>query len=57
VLLAMGYSLARARGSIRFSLGIHNTEEEVDFVLKHLPEIIAKLRGHLTVKKGAEVES
>jgi cysteine desulfurase len=30
VLLAMGCSTARARGSIRFSLGIYNTEAEVD---------------------------
>ena len=46
VLLAMGCSLARARGSVRFSLGIYNTEAEVDFLLKRLPEIIAKLRSH-----------
>ena len=46
VLLAMGSSLARARGSIRFSLGIYNTEAEVDLLLKHLPGIIAKLRSH-----------
>jgi cysteine desulfurase len=45
VLLAMGCSSARARGSIRFSLGIYNTEAEVDFVLKQLPPIIAKLRS------------
>jgi len=46
VLLAMGCSTARARGSVRFSLGIYNTEADVDFLLKHLPPIIAKLRGH-----------
>lgn len=46
VLLAMGCSSARARGSIRFSLGIYNTETEVDFLLKHLPPIISKLRAH-----------
>jgi cysteine desulfurase len=45
VLLAMGCSVARARGSIRLSLGIYNTEAEVDYVLKHFPGIIAKLRG------------
>jgi len=37
--------VARARGSIRFSLGIYNTEAEVDYVLKQLPPIIAKLRA------------
>ena len=46
VLVAMGCSPARARGSVRFSLGIYNTEIEVDFLLKQLPGIISKLRGH-----------
>jgi cysteine desulfurase len=46
VLTAMGCSAARARSSIRFSLGIYNTEAEVDYVLKHLPGIIAKLRAN-----------
>ena len=44
VLVAMGLSPARARGSVRFSLGIDNTDEEVDYLLNHLPLIIAKLR-------------
>ncbi len=44
VLTAMGISAMRARGSIRFSLGIDNTTEDVDLVLKHLPGIITKLR-------------
>jgi cysteine desulfurase len=46
VLMAMGCSQARARGSVRLSLGIFNTEAEVDFLLKQLPPIIAKLRSH-----------
>src|SRR6185436_522974 len=45
VLVAMGLSPARARGSVRFSLGIDNTDEEVDYLLNHLPLIIAKLRA------------
>ncbi|MGA2540254.1 MAG: cysteine desulfurase NifS [Verrucomicrobiota bacterium] len=44
VLTAMGLSPARARGCIRFSLGIYNTAEEVDHLLHHLPQIIKKLR-------------
>lgn len=44
VLSAMGLSPMRARGSVRFSLGIYNTEEEVNYVLKHLPGIIKRLR-------------
>jgi cysteine sulfinate desulfinase/cysteine desulfurase-like protein len=41
----MGIKPARAKGCVRFSLGIYNTAEEVDYVLKHLPEVIAKLRA------------
>jgi cysteine desulfurase len=44
VLTAMGIKPARARGCIRFSLGIYNTDAEVDHLLKHLPSIIKKLR-------------
>jgi len=46
VLLAMGCSVARARGSIRCSLGIDNTDREVGYVLKHLPDVISRLRGN-----------
>jgi cysteine desulfurase len=45
VLTAMGLDPMRARGSVRFSLGIYNTEEEVDYLLAHLPPMIAKLRS------------
>jgi cysteine desulfurase len=45
VLTAMGLSPMRARGSVRFSLGIYNTDEDVDYVLKHVPPIIEKLRA------------
>lgn len=44
VLTAMGMKPARAHGCVRFSLGVYNTDEEVDFLLKHLPLIIEKLR-------------
>jgi cysteine desulfurase len=49
VLLAMGCSAARARSSIRLSLGIDNTEPEVDYVLERLPAIIEKLRANSPV--------
>ncbi|MGA3181535.1 MAG: cysteine desulfurase NifS, partial [Verrucomicrobiota bacterium] len=39
-----GVSPERARGCIRFSLGMYNTDEEVDHLLQHLPGIIKKLR-------------
>ena len=51
VLIAMGITPARARGSIRFSLGIYNTAEEVDYLLEKLPGIIAKLRGDSPLKR------
>ena len=44
VLVAMGLSPERARGSVRFSLGIENTDEDVNYLLKHLPSIVSKLR-------------
>lgn len=53
VLLAMGLNAARARGSIRLSLGIYNTETEVDYLLEHLPPIISKLR-HQPKPAGAK---
>jgi cysteine desulfurase len=45
VLVAMGLTPARARGSIRFSLGKYTTDAEVDYLLEQLPQIIAKLRA------------
>jgi cysteine desulfurase len=45
VLMAMGLSLSRARGSVRFSLGIYNNEAEVEHALAVLPGIISRLRG------------
>lgn len=44
VLSAMGVVPMRARGSVRFSLGIYNTAEDVEYLLQHLPRIIKKLR-------------
>ena len=44
VLMAMGLSPMRARGCVRFSLGIYNTDDEVDYLLKQLPAIIKRLR-------------
>jgi cysteine desulfurase len=44
VLRAMGVPFTAAHGSIRFSLSTYNTEEEVDYVLGKVPDIIANLR-------------
>ncbi len=44
VITAIGCPPELARGSVRFSLGIYNTMEEVEKVLKVLPGIVEKLR-------------
>ncbi len=44
VLIALGVPHAEAQGSLLFTLGKHNTEEEVDYVLNELPGIIRRLR-------------
>ena len=44
VLLAMGLPHEIAHGSLRFTLGRQNTEEDVAYVLEHLPKIVERLR-------------
>lgn len=44
VLTAMGLNDARARASIRFSLGKQNSAEDVDALLQLLPEVLGRLR-------------
>ena len=44
VLRAMGVPFTAAHGSIRFSLGNYNSEEEIDFIIEKLPPIIERLR-------------
>jgi len=44
VILALGQSFDLAHGSLRFSLGKANTQEDIDYVLEVFPEIIEKLR-------------
>jgi cysteine desulfurase len=44
VLRAMGVPFTMAHGSIRYSLSRYNTEEEVDFTIEKMPQIIERLR-------------
>ena len=44
VLLAMGLSHDRARGSLRISLGKQTTSDEIDFAVEILPQTVARLR-------------
>src|SRR5262245_58317685 len=45
VLRAMGLSSHRTQNSLRFSLGMFSTDEEVDQVVRVLPAIVEKLRS------------
>jgi len=45
VLLAIGLSPDRARGSVRFTVSPANTGEDVDYVLSVLPGIVERLRA------------
>jgi cysteine desulfurase len=53
VLKAMGLPVHRTQNSLRFSLGMFSTEQEVDFVVSVLPRIVEKLRG--LTRKAAPV--
>ena len=44
VLLSIGLPHAIAHGSLRLSLGADNTQEDVDYILKEVPAVVAYLR-------------
>ncbi len=44
VLLAMGLSYEFSHSSLRFTFGHCNNKKDVDYMMKHLPDIIKKLR-------------
>jgi cysteine desulfurase len=44
ILKALGLSYEAAKGSVRFSLGKENTKQQIDYVMKYLPNIVAQLR-------------
>lgn len=52
VLLAIGLPHEIAHGSLRLSLGENNTDEDIDFVIEELPQIVAKLRAMSPVWHG-----
>jgi cysteine desulfurase len=54
VLLAMGLPAEVAHGSLRFSMGRHTTEEEVDRVLEVFPGIVKKLRAMSPVYQASK---
>ena len=54
VLLAIGRPHEIAHGSLRLSLSEENSDEEIDHILKVVPEVIAYLRGMSPVWKDLE---
>lgn len=56
VIRALGRSDELARGAIRFSFGKDNTDEDVDYVLEVLPQVVEKLRRLSPLNKVAGFE-
>ena len=55
VLLALGITNEKARGSLRITLGRENTEEEVDYLLQVLPGVVSKLREISPFSQGGSM--
>jgi len=55
VLRAIGVPPEVAQGSLRLTLGDANSEEDVDYVLEVLPEVVGKLRAISPFYKPASV--
>ncbi len=49
VLIAIGLTAELAQGSLRLSMGRHNTDEDVDYVLDVLPGLVSNLRAMPTL--------
>ena len=45
MLLALGLPHAIAHGSLRLTVSENNTDEEIDYILEHVPAIIERLRN------------
>jgi|SRR3989339_109102 len=54
VLRAIGLSYEGSHGSIRFTLGKSTSSEEINELIKKMPEIVEKLRGMSPVKLNME---
>jgi cysteine desulfurase len=54
----MGVPFTAAHGSIRFSMSSYSTDEEMDYIIEHMPGIITKLRSISPFwKDGKPIES
>jgi cysteine desulfurase len=56
VIQALGRNDELARGAIRFSFGKDNTEQDVDYVLEILPQIVERLRRLSPLNKPRTLE-
>lgn len=54
VLLAVGVPYEAAHGSLRLSLSAENTPEEVEYLLKAVPEVVTRLRSMSPVWRDLE---
>jgi len=54
VLRAIGLPYEFAHGSLRFTLGKENTKEDVDYMMKFLPDIVKVLREISPVNMGSQ---
>jgi len=54
VLLAMSLSHEMSHGSVRFSLGRHNTEAEIDHIIEIMPPIVERMRSMSPLYAGAK---
>ena len=58
VMLSMGIDAGTAQGSLLFTLGKDNTDEDVDDVVRILPPIVQKLRDMSPLyKKSSKVRA
>ncbi len=54
VLLSIGLPHEVAHGSLRLSISEYSTEEEIDHIIKHVPEVVAYLRNISPVWESLE---
>jgi cysteine desulfurase len=57
VLLALGLSPTMARKSVRFSLGMENTQEEIEYTTNTLKEVVRRLRSTSSLNKNGMAAS
>jgi cysteine desulfurase len=54
VLVAMGLPLSKAVAALRLTVGAENTEEEIDYVLSVLPDVVASSRAKSSEQASAK---